>query len=389
MVQFRREQASLPAYIRLLHSETAKWLMLPVLSVAHAAVHSFLRGLQGWLQNKDIPVLLDSTTASRKRPISQVGSPPDPHIFRPLRWDKAGRKRERRLEQDHVRAGASALQHVPEVYTDGSYVEEARGVGLAECGVWFGPLDPRIMSFYLRGVQQTNNRAELSASIAALRAVPAAQPLCVVTDSQYVFDGATARLPRWLLLGRNIPHSDLWDELRTIISSRTVPTHWRHVYSHVGVLGNERADSLANQGCLDHLARLPFLREQRARQGLPPVAIPPQTQSGCRLLVVGFFVSAVSFFGALPLLLFLYWPPFLLPSPSPYGWLVRGTLQGPAGGACQRMPTLVPRRWFTKGHDVATLRLSSFFVAAFLRLTGSCRFAAGVGINRPPVTANM
>ena len=191
-----------------------------------------------------------------------------------LAW-RVGQKRERQLKRDRVRAGASDLQHIPEVYTNGSYAEEARGVGFAGCGVWFGPLDPRSMSFHLPGVEQTNNRAELSASIAALRAMPAAQPLCVVTDSQYVYDGATARLPCWLLLGRNIPHLDLWDELRAVISSRTAPTHWRHVYSHVGVLGNERADSLANQGRLDHPACLQFLREQRARKGLPPVTISP------------------------------------------------------------------------------------------------------------------
>ena len=72
-----------------------------------------------------------------------------------------------------------------EVFTDGSYSEQTSGVGFAGCGVWFGPLDPRNMSFHLRGPEQTNNRAELSASIAALRAVPVAQPLRVVTDSKH------------------------------------------------------------------------------------------------------------------------------------------------------------------------------------------------------------
>ena len=38
---------------------------------------------------------------------------------------------------------------------------------------------------------QTNNRAELSAAIAALWAVRVVQLLCIVTDSKYVFGGAT------------------------------------------------------------------------------------------------------------------------------------------------------------------------------------------------------
>ena len=56
-------------------------------------------------------------------------------------------------------------------------------------------------AFHLPGPEQTNNRAELFASIPGRRAVLAAQPLRVVTDSKYVFDGVTTHLQRWLLLG--------------------------------------------------------------------------------------------------------------------------------------------------------------------------------------------
>ena len=57
-------------------------------------------------------------------------------------------------------------------------------MGFAGCGVWFGPMDPRNASFHLEGDDPTNNRVELFASTAALRVVPAVQPLCVVTDSR-------------------------------------------------------------------------------------------------------------------------------------------------------------------------------------------------------------
>ena len=46
-------------------------------------------------------------------------------------------------------------------------------------------------------------------------------------------------LQRWLLLRRRMPHKDVWDQLRGLLASRTAPTGWRHVYSHVGVVGNE------------------------------------------------------------------------------------------------------------------------------------------------------
>ena len=45
------------SYVRMLHSETTKWLELLELSLAHSAVHLFLRGLEGWLRGKDVPVL--------------------------------------------------------------------------------------------------------------------------------------------------------------------------------------------------------------------------------------------------------------------------------------------------------------------------------------------
>ena len=171
-------------------------------------------------------------------------------------------------------------QHLPDVFTNGLCSEEAPGVGFAGSGVWFGPMDSKNLSFPLPGPEQTNNRAELSAAIAALQAVPAAKPLCVVTDRKCVYDGATTHLRGWLLL--DILHWDLWAQVRNVLDSRVAPTHRWHVYSHVGVLGNERADSLANQGCLNHPGRLQFLRDEgsprpgssfcatRARHGLAP-----------------------------------------------------------------------------------------------------------------------
>ena len=120
----------------------------------------------------------------------------------------------------------------------------------------------------LEGPTQTNNRAELTACIAALKAVPLAQPLWVVTDSKYVYEGATRYLNRWFLLGQHVTNRDLWEALRDSLSARSAPTRFKRVYSHVGILGNERADRLANQGRLQHPSGLQFLRERCERHGL-------------------------------------------------------------------------------------------------------------------------
>ena len=125
------------------------------------------------------------------------------------------------MEAEEPEVGPS--QHLPQVCTDGSFAEESPGQGFIGYGVWFGPLDPRNMAIPLEGPTQTNNRAELTAYIAALKAVPLARPLRVVTDSKYVYDGATRYLNCWFLLGQHVTNRDLWEALRDSLSACSAP----------------------------------------------------------------------------------------------------------------------------------------------------------------------
>ena len=122
-------------------------------------------------------------------------------------------------------------------------------------------MHPQNTSAFLPGPVQTNNRAEL-------------KPMCIITDSKYVYDGVTAHMHRWALRGTQVSNHNLWDSLRSVLHSRSGETLWKHVYSHVGVLGNERADALANQGRIRHPGRLQFLRDLCLRQGVRPVILP-------------------------------------------------------------------------------------------------------------------
>ena len=106
MVQFRGEAPDRPLFVRLLHSETAKWLAVPELSLA-TAVSPFLHALEGWLRGGEVPVQSGSAVDALKRPVSQVNPAPDPHMFRPLHWDKAGRKRARQEAQERERGGSA------------------------------------------------------------------------------------------------------------------------------------------------------------------------------------------------------------------------------------------------------------------------------------------
>ena len=68
-----------------------------------------------------------------------------------------------------------------------------------------------------------------------------------------MYDGILKHLRRWRLQGRPFLNSDIWQQLQAEVDARVAPTLWRHVYGHIGIRGNERADELANQGRLAHL----------------------------------------------------------------------------------------------------------------------------------------
>ena len=97
----------------------------------------------------------------------------------------------------------------------------------------------------------TNNRMELQAAIAALKALNRACDVELVTDSQYVRRGITEWLAQWKRRGwltaarRPVANADLWRELDAAASRHTV--RWRWVKGHSGHPGNERADRLANE----------------------------------------------------------------------------------------------------------------------------------------------
>ena len=83
--------------------------------------------------------------------------------------------------------------HVLDVYTNGSYAEEAPMEGFAGYGVWFGPMHPHNISSFLTGPIQTNNRAQRV--FRRFRLSPS-RPIRVTLESKYVYDGVTAHMHR-------------------------------------------------------------------------------------------------------------------------------------------------------------------------------------------------
>ena len=100
----------------------------------------------------------------------------------------------------------------------------------------------------------TNNRMELQAVIEALRALKRPCQVDFFLDSEYVRKGITEWLSGWKARGwrtaskQAVKNEDLWRVLDDALSNSEHSITWHWVKGHSGNPGNDRADSLANEG---------------------------------------------------------------------------------------------------------------------------------------------
>ena len=105
----------------------------------------------------------------------------------------------------------------------------------------------------------TNNRMELKAAIEALDSLKEPCEVELFTDSQYVREGITNWVNKWILNNwrnankKEVKNSDLWQELMTKSAKHLV--HWHWVRGHDGNVYNEMADELARMAIKDNNAK--------------------------------------------------------------------------------------------------------------------------------------
>ena len=89
------------------------------------------------------------------------------------------------------------------VYIDGACRNNGQNNPQWGCGVCWEPIQPLNSNEKLRGEQQTNNRAELSAAIMAVSQgiTLGFTELQIVTDSKYVKLGITKWIHEWKING--------------------------------------------------------------------------------------------------------------------------------------------------------------------------------------------
>jgi ribonuclease HI len=156
------------------------------------------------------------------------------------------------------------------IWIDGACSNNGQPNAKAGYGVYFAGSvsDERNVSERLLGEKQTNQRAELMASISALEKVIATEKssqnlaVKIYSDSKYVVDGITIWSHNWNKSAWNVAklNLDLWKWLYRLTydkERKNLRIDWVHVKGHMGIYGNEMADGLARAG-----ANLPDLGEK-------------------------------------------------------------------------------------------------------------------------------
>lgn len=143
------------------------------------------------------------------------------------------------------------------VYTDGACKGNGGRYAKAGVGVWFGHGDARNVSEPLSavaGYEPTNNRAEMTAIIRALRLIPENSNAVIYTDSQYSMKGLQSWMPAWKRKkwtkadGKPVANQDLWMSLDSLYTHRSAKVDIKYCKAHCGIEGNEAADALATRG---------------------------------------------------------------------------------------------------------------------------------------------
>jgi ribonuclease HI len=128
------------------------------------------------------------------------------------------------------------------IYTDGACTNNGNKNAIAGIGVYFEGKEYNDISKRIDG-SQTNNRAELTAIIEAMKTVKSEDNIIIYTDSSYAINGITGK-------NKRLKNLDLFKISDLLLKTRKGKTIFKKVLGHTGKLdGNHIADSLAVKAC--------------------------------------------------------------------------------------------------------------------------------------------
>ena len=143
------------------------------------------------------------------------------------------------------------------VFTDGSS-KRVGGWDQAGYGCFDGDRHPGNVSAHVpEGETQSNNRGEVRAVLCALEAKLDSQKMTIVVDSEYIYDALTKYILKWGKAGWRsssgaVSHSNLWIPVSAQMRHHQQTARFIWVPSHIGIVGDEGADRLAEQGRQSH-----------------------------------------------------------------------------------------------------------------------------------------
>ena len=256
----------------------------------HQFMHLWISSLTTWTKLPHPPVPVNDISLFAKSLSSLLNegklvhpnlnpAPPTPPI------SKAQRRQQNKLDRamrDSAKLEALICEledqgfHI--IYTDGSSEKVAKIGYVGGYGI-YAPGLHAIGAHLPPGLRQTNNTAELYAAIQAIKLFPSGK-IAICTDSSLAFLGATGKAKKWELnnwVGSNGPLSnvELWKQLLAELDKSDREIQWIKVPSHVGIVGNEEADALAETGRLSSplLIQSCVPTARHIRRSVPPQRI--------------------------------------------------------------------------------------------------------------------
>ena len=253
-----KQAVSLHTMVAQWMSKLEFWRQSTNMSVHRSSISPLLSNLHSWIDTGSLGAywhvpkgpryLLSLTDAQRASLKSKKFSD---HISKVLK------------EVDELQRGGCTV-----VFTDGSS-KRVGGWDQAEYGCFYGDHHPRNVRAHVPRETQSNNRGEVRAVLCALEAKSDSEKMTIVVDAEYVYDALTKHILKWEKGGWRsssgaVSHCDLWIPVLAQMRrhQQTAPFIW--VPSHVGIVGNEGADQLAEQGRLAHLYNLTLFAKRPA-----------------------------------------------------------------------------------------------------------------------------
>ena len=165
-----------------------------------------------------------------------------------------------------IKGNDICLMSTIEIYTDGSSLGNGKKNAMAGVGVYFGKDDPRNVSEKLLGSEQTNNRAELTAILSAIKILnkdfkkyQLYKSIIIYSDSKYSIDCVTKWYKTWEKNSwktknkKEVKNQDIIKDILEEIKFYEHNLQFKYIKAHTGLsdkhsICNQYADELAVLG---------------------------------------------------------------------------------------------------------------------------------------------